>query len=227
MEIDPTRSERELLKAIYRISYAGSEAHTSEIAARLGVTAGTVTTGVKRLADRKLVSHRPYRGVELTQSGRAMAISIIRRHRIVERFLADVLHYDWRDSDRLAAKFEHHLPAEVENRMFEVLNEPATCPHGFPIPERESSEVIELRRLTELDPGDNAVIALPGDLSGEVVQFLDSLGVRPGVSVELREKQPFDGPIVLRVDGEDRTMGEGLASRIHVLPHAGAVEAES
>lgn len=219
MDVELSRAERELLKAIYRISHAESEAHTSEIASQLGVTAGTVTTGVKKLADRSLVAHRPYKGVELTPAGKVIAISIIRRHRIVERFLSDMLGYDWHDSDRLAASFEHHLPQEVEERMFRALQSPTTCPHGFPIPEPESSDVIELRRLTELSPGDAAVIALPGDLAADVLQFLDSLGVRPGVEIELREKQPFDGPVVLRVDGHDHTVGEGLASRIQVLPN--------
>ncbi len=218
MEPRLSRSERELLKVIYRINHDGSPAHTSDIASRLGVTAGTVTTGVKRLAEQRLIVHRPYRGVELTTLGRIVAIAIIRRHRIVERFLADMLGYDWQDSDRLAAKFEHHIPEEVEERMFETMGQPTTCPHGFPIPEKESNEVIELRRLNELHPGDAAVIALPGDLGSDVVAFLDELGVRPGAAIELREKLPFDGPIVVRVNGEDRTVGESLAARIHVLP---------
>jgi DtxR family Mn-dependent transcriptional regulator len=86
------------------------------------------------------------------------------------------------------------------------------------------SELGEPLRLTELAPGDAAVIALPGDMDGEVVAFLDTLGVRPGVQIELREKHPFDGPVVVRVNGEDRTVGEKLADRIHVVPGVGTEE---
>jgi DtxR family Mn-dependent transcriptional regulator len=207
-----------LLKALYRLSQQGSEAHTSDVAEQLGVTPGTVTAGVKRLADRKLAIHRPYRGVELTATGRLLAISVIRRHRIVERFLADMLQYSWQDADRLAKSFEHQVPQEVEDRLFNALGQPDSCPHGFPIPVHDAHELPTPRRLTELAVGDTAVVALPSDMDGEVVLFLDTLGVRPGVQVQLRERQPFDGPVVVRVDGEDRTVGETLADRIHVVP---------
>src|SRR3954470_16578832 len=117
--MDPTtlsRSERETLKAIYRLTRDGSEAQTGALADALGVTPGTVTVAVKRLADRDLVDHRPYKGVELTVVGRREAVGAIRRHRIVERFLADMLGYAWNEADRLAGAFEHDLPQEVEDR---------------------------------------------------------------------------------------------------------------
>jgi DtxR family Mn-dependent transcriptional regulator len=200
------------------MSQNGAEAHTSEVAEQLGLAPGTVTMGVKRLAERGIVIHRPYIGVELTPSGRLLALSVIRRHRIVERFLADMLGYEWHDADRLAKHFEHQIPQEVEDRLFAALNNPETCPHGFLIPAPNGSELGEPLRLTELAPGDAAVIALPNDMDGEVVAFLDTLGVRPGVQIELREKHPFDGPVVVRVNGEDRTVGEKLADRIQVVP---------
>ncbi|MGH2686280.1 MAG: metal-dependent transcriptional regulator, partial [Actinomycetota bacterium] len=129
-----SKSERETLKAIYRLTRDGSEAQTGALADALGVTPGTVTVGVKRLAERGLVDHRPYKGVDLTDTGRQAAVGAIRRHRIVERFLADMLGYAWNEADRLAAAFEHDLPVEVEGRLFVALDRPATCPHGFPIP---------------------------------------------------------------------------------------------
>lgn len=218
MNVDLSKSERELLKTLYRLSQENAEAHTSAVAARLGVTPGTVTAGVKRLADRGVVIHRPYRGVELTDDGRALAIAIIRRHRIVERFLADSLGYDWQEADRVALQLEHHVPKEVEERMFDVMGEPTSCPHGFPIPAPESRDLPSSRRLSDLEPGERAIIALPGNMETEAVQFLDTLGMRPGVRVQLREKQPFGGPIVIYVDGADHALGERLAERIHVVP---------
>jgi DtxR family transcriptional regulator, Mn-dependent transcriptional regulator len=216
MITDLSKSEREALKAIYRHTKSGSEAHTGDLAETLGVTPGTVTATVKRLADRGLVDHRPYHGVTFTDDGRLHAVAAIRRHRIVERFLADQLAYSWSEADRLAPTFEHELPDEVEERMFQVLGRPATCPHGFPIPDREQDTIPEMPALYDLEAGDIAEIALPSSTDPEIVSFLADLGVRPGVQIEVREKHPFDGPVVLVVDGMDRTLGERIARHIYV-----------
>ncbi|MET1003231.1 MAG: metal-dependent transcriptional regulator [Acidimicrobiia bacterium] len=214
-----TKSDREALKAIYRLSTDGG-AHTGELAERLGLSPGTVTTTVKRLADRGLVDHKPYHGVELTDGGRQAAITAIRRHRIVERFLADMLGYAWNEADRLATAFEHELPQEVEDRLYVALDRPESCPHGFPIPAKETANLPIMPPLYDLEPGDVAVVAVPGSTDPEIVAFLDTLGLRPGVRVEVKEKHPFDGPLVLRVDGNDRTLGATVANQVYVQKSA-------
>ncbi len=219
MDGDLTKSERETLKAIWRLTsspVADGGARTGDLAAGLAVSPGTVTATVKRLADRGLVAHTPYRGVELTDPGRRLAMGVVRCHRIVERFLADMLGYSWSEADRLAPMFEHQLPQEVEDRLFVALDRPATCPHGFPIPGTGSDRLPEMPPLYELEPGERAVVALPGSTDPDVAMFLDGLGVRPGVEVEVREKHPFDGPLVVSVDGSDRTFGEKMARQILV-----------
>jgi DtxR family transcriptional regulator, Mn-dependent transcriptional regulator len=216
-----SKSEREMLKAIYRLTRDRSDAQTGALADALGVTPGTVTVAVKRLAERGLVEHRPYKGVELTPDGRRAAVGAIRRHRIVERFLADMLGYAWNEADRLAGAFEHDLPQEVEARLFVALHRPSTCPHGFPIPEPEVAEIPDMPPLYDLEPGDVAVVAVPGSTDPAVVDFLGTLGLRPGVLVEVREKHPFDGPLVLRVDGSDRTIGSTVAHQVFVRKQDG------
>ncbi len=214
-----SRSERETLKAIYRLSGLADDtaaAHTGDLAQALGVSPGTATAIIKRLADRGLAEHKPYRGVLLTQEGRAAAVAAIRRHRIAERFLSDMLGYPWNEADRLAATFEHELPQEVEERLYVALHRPATCPHGFPIPQPAEADIPDLPPLYDLEPGDVAVVAVPGATDDEVVAFLETLGLRPGVRVEVREKHPFDGPLVLVVDGHQRTVGEKVARQVHV-----------
>ena len=211
-----SKSERETLKAVYRLSKDGDGAHTGDVAGALGVSPGTATATVKRLAERGLLDHRPYKGVALTRSGRRAAVSAMRRHRIVERFLADMLGYAWNEADRLAGSFEHDLPQEVEDRLFVALHRPSTCPHGFPIPEPETADMPALPPLYELEPGQAAVVAVPGSTDPEMVAFLDTLGLRPGVRIEVHEKHPFDGPIVLQVDGHRRTVGEKVARQIYV-----------
>src|SRR5215213_513522 len=211
-----SKSERETLKSLYRLSRDGQDAHTGALAEVLGVSPATATATVKRLAERGLLDHKLYRGVELTSTGRAAAVAAIRRHRIVERFLADMLGYAWNEADRLATSFEHELPQEVEDRIFVALDRPATCPHGFPIPAPETDDLPDLPPLYELEPGDVAVVAVPGSTDPEVIAFLDTLGLHPGGRVEVKEKHPFDGPLVLRVDGKDRTLGEKVAHHIYV-----------
>ena len=223
MDPSPTRSERETLKAIYRLTRERAEAQTGALADALGVAPGTVTVTVKRLADRHLVDHRPYHGVILTAPGRRAAVAAIRRHRIVERFLADMLGYAWNEADRLAGTFEHDLPQEVEDRIFLALDRPATCPHGFPIPALEAVDIPAMPPLYALEPGDVATVAVPGSTDPEVVAFLDTMGLRPGVSVEVREKHPFDGPLVLRVAGRDRTLGATVANQVFVRPTRGTL----
>ena len=225
MTSDLSKSERETLKAIYRHTRPhGSdapaddqrEAHTGDLADTLGVSPGTVTATVKRLAERGLVDHRPYHGVRFTDEGRRAAVASIRRHRIVERFLADMLGYAWNEADRLATSFEHELPQEVEDRLFVALDRPMNCPHGFPIPAKETAELPLMPRLYALEVGDTAVVAVPGSTDPEIVAFLDTLGLRPGVVVEVKEKHPFDGPLVLRVDGKERTLGSTVANQVYV-----------
>jgi len=211
-----SKSEREALKAMYRLTKDGDTAHTGDLADALGVSPGTSTTTIKRLADRGLVDHKPYKGVGLTRRGRRLAVAAIRRHRIVERFLADMLGYAWNEADRLATSFEHELPQEVEDRLFVALDRPASCPHGFPIPKPEVADIPVLPPLYALEPGDVAIVAVPGSTDPDVVRFLDGLGLRPGVEIEVKEKHPFDGPLVLRVDGHDRTVSERVANQIFV-----------
>ncbi len=211
-----TRTEREALKAIYRFTRDGSEAHTGTLADRLGLSPGTVTTLVKRLADRGLVDHRPYQGVTFTDAGRQAAVAAIRRHRIVERFLADMLGYAWNEADELAVSFEHDLPDEVTERLYVALHRPDTCPHGFPIPRAEAHDVPNTPELYDLEPGDVAEVAVSGSTDAEILSFLGTLGVVPGVEVAVVEKHPFDGPLVVRIDGQTRTIGQRVARQVYV-----------
>lgn len=211
-----SRSEREMLKGIYRLITRDGEAHTGDLAEALGVSPSTVTTGVKRLSERGLVDHVPYQTIELTDAGSVAAVACIRRHRIVERFLADMLGYAWNEADRLAASFEHELPQEVEDRIFTALDHPDSCPHGFPIPEPATGVIATLPPLYSLEPGDRAVVAVPGSTDPEVAAFLNGLGLVPGGQVEVKEKHPFDGPLVVAVGGTDCTLGSTVANQVYV-----------
>ena len=167
----------------------------------------------KRSSD---VDHRPYQGVTFTARGQQMAIAAIRRHRIVERFLADMLGYAWNQADKLAVGFEHELPDEVLERLYVALHRPLTCPHGFPIPTAEDADLPATPALYDLEPNEVAEVALSGSTDPELVTFLGTLGLVPGVEVVVVEKHPFDGPLVLTVAGKDRTLGATVANNIFV-----------
>jgi DtxR family Mn-dependent transcriptional regulator len=127
-----------------------------------------------------------------------------------------MLGYAWNEADRLAGSFEHDLPQEVEDRIFLALDRPATCPHGFPIPPLEAADMPVMPPLYALEPGDIATVAISGSTDPDIVAFLDTLGLRPGVKVEVKEKHPFDGPLILRVSGKDRTLGSAVAIQVYV-----------
>jgi DtxR family Mn-dependent transcriptional regulator len=154
--------------------------------------------------------------VSFTDNGRRTAIAAIRRHRIVERFLSDMLGYAWNEADALAVSFEHELPTEVVDRLFVALDRPATCPHGFPIPDVADNDLPATPQLYSLQPGDVATVAVSGSTEGDIVTFLENLGVVPGAEVRVVEKHPFDGPLVVEVEGQSRTLGERVARQVYV-----------
>ncbi len=220
MDSELTRSQRAALREIWRRTGAPGEwARTGDLAAALGVSPATATAMVKRLVAQGLVEHVPYRGVGLTPTGGRLAAAVVRRHRVVERFLADLLGYGWAEADRLAPRFEHDLLQEVEDRLYDVLGQPSTCPHGFPIPDLGSDGLPPLAQLYDLEPGQRAVVALSSSVGPAMVEFLGEMGLVPGAEVEVLSRQPFGGPLLIRVAGVERALGEraGRQVRVHAV----------
>jgi len=212
-----TAQDRETLKAISVFGEDGTTVRPGRLVAGLDVSPATVTARLKRLHDLGLADHVPYAGVTLTEQGIKVTVTIIRRHRIVERFLVDMLGYGWEEAEELAPHFEHALPRDVVQRLYETLGKPETCPHGFPIPSPDSDSLPMLRSLVELDPGDVAEIAVPSNTDPEVVEYLAELGVHPGVRIKVKDKLPFDGPVTITVNGVDQTVGNKLARMLSVM----------
>ncbi|GBC93767.1 Iron-dependent repressor IdeR [bacterium HR15] len=127
-------SVEDYLKAILHLSEGGELVSTTALAQRLDCTPAAVTQMCKSLAQQGLVQHQPYRGVRLTEQGRAYAEEIVRHHRLLERYLCDHLGFSPEDAHAEAERLEHHISEEFEDRIAQLMNEPATCPHGQPIP---------------------------------------------------------------------------------------------
>jgi DtxR family transcriptional regulator, Mn-dependent transcriptional regulator len=206
------------VKVIYSLTLEHHQtASTSEIADRLGITAGSVSTMVKRMDASGLVEHVPYRGVRLTPAGRHLALSVIRRHRLLELFLATSLDIPWEDVHRYADALEHAVDAELVELIAAKLGDPVADPHGDPIPNREL-EVDDRTQPTiaDLDPGERARIARVSDSDPAMLTYLTSRGIGIGDQLELIDRQPFDGPCDVRISKRTHSLGLKLAQAIRV-----------
>jgi DtxR family Mn-dependent transcriptional regulator len=208
------------LKTIYELSSGDTPVGTNGIAAALKIAAPSVSGMLRRLARQGLVTHEPYKGVELTRDGRRAALRTIRRHRVIESYLTQALGYPWDRVHDEAERLEHSASDELIDRMAAAIGEPETDPHGAPIPSRDGTLTAEpsLETLAELGPGDPARIARVSDRDGEQLRYLATLGIRIGAEVQVVSREPYDGPIAIRIGARRRIIGSELARRILVEP---------
>lgn len=207
----------EYLECIYKLEEKSRTARTSEIVKSLGVSPGTVTNTLRRLKRKGYIVHSPYKGVRLTEKGRKVAIGVIRRHRLSERLLTDLLNLEWEKSHDIACRLEHSISEEVAILLEKALNNPKTCPHGNPIPTiggkiSEESCV----PLSSLMAGNHCEVVKVTDESIELLQYLKSIGLIPGAEIEILNIEPFDGPITIRVGTRQQALSRTVASVIQV-----------
>lgn len=205
-------------KAIYVLETRGDEpVSTNALAARLGVTPGSVSAMIKKLDEAELVTHTPYRGVRLTEAGRRTALEVIRHHRLLELFLAEVLEMPWDRVHQEAEVLEHVLSTELEEIIAAKLGNPTHDPHGDPIPTPDFQiEELETRSLADLQPGDTGVFVRVSDSDPAMLRYLGERGVTPGAELEVIERQPFGGPLFVRVGQDVHPLGGDLAQAMRV-----------
>src|SRR3954447_4971233 len=205
-------------KAIYVLETRGDEpVSTNALAERLGVTPGSVSAMIKKLDDADLVTHTPYRGVRRPAAGRRTALEVIRHHRLLELFLAEVLEMPWDRVHQEAEVLEHVLSTELEQIIAEKLGNPTRDPHGDPIPGPDFEiEERETRSLADLQPGDEGVFVRVSDSEPEMLRYLGDRGVTPGSSFEVLERQPFGGPLFVRFGSDVHPLGGELAEAMRV-----------
>src|SRR3954465_8221404 len=205
-------------KSIYVLETRGSEpVSTTALAERLNVTAGSVSAMIKKLAELDLVPPPPYRGVRLTPQGRRTALEVIRHHRLLELFLAEVLEMPWDRVHQEAEVLEHVLSTELEEIIAEKLGNPTRDPHGDPIPSAEFEiEEGETRSLADLQPGNGGVFGRVSAPEPEMLRYLGDRGVTPGQSFEVVDRQPFGGPLFVRFGRDVHPLGGELAEAMRV-----------
>ena len=209
-------------KAIYALeTRTSSPVSTTKLAERLGVTPGSVSAMLKKLDGRGLVELEPYKGVRLTETGRTVALEVIRHHRLLERYLADELGVPWDRVHAEAEVLEHVLSEELEERMAAKLGDPTRDPHGDPIPTRDL-ELLEEETigLDELEPGEQGRFVRVSDSDPEMLRYLAAQEIGIGESFEVVEHHPFDGPIVVRFGSTEHALGRTLARAMRVVAHA-------
>ncbi len=205
-------------KAIYALELReGDTVSTNALADRMGVTAASASGMVKRLGELGLVEHQPYHGVSLTEDGRRVALEVMRHHRLLELYLVETLGVPWDRVHQEAEVLEHVLSEELEELIAVKLGDPTHDPHGDPIPTRDLRiEEGATQSLQALEVGARGTFARVSDSDPEMLRFLAERGIAPGDSLEIIDKQPFDGPLFVRFGDHVQVLGGALARAMRV-----------
>jgi DtxR family Mn-dependent transcriptional regulator len=221
MTLEVSSAVQDYAKAIYSLEQRceGGAVSTNALAERLGVSAASASSMVKRLDGLGLVEHAPYKGVALTERGLKVALEVLRHHRLLERFLAEELGVPWDRVHDEAEVLEHVLSEELEELIAVKLGHPTIDPHGDPIPTVDL-EIVEpvTVGMDGLDVGDHGLFVRVSDSDPEMLRYLGARGIAPGETFEIVDKQPFGGPIFARFGGTAAVhpLGGRLASAMRV-----------
>jgi DtxR family Mn-dependent transcriptional regulator len=218
-----TEAVEDALKAIFKLAGRCEPATTSGLAAQLGVTAPTVSVMLKRLEAHGLVLRREDHSAELTAHGADHARAVVRRHRLLETFLASALNVPWDQVHAEADVLEHAVSDRLLARIDDYLGHPTADPHGDPIPPPAGGHSEGWgQRLDKAAPGTAFQVDRVDDRDSAALRYLADIGVRPGVTVEIVEQAPFGGPLWLRVDGHEQALGDVLTTLVYGTPADGA-----
>jgi DtxR family transcriptional regulator, Mn-dependent transcriptional regulator len=214
-----TAPVEDYLKAIYTIGRGTGAAATNEIAQRLALAPASVSGMVRRLADQGLLAYERYHGVKLTETGRRAALRTLRRHRVIEAYLAQALGYPWDGVHAEAERLEHAASDELVDRMAATMGEPEVDPHGAPIPTRDGAvDETEYTSLAELGVGTPGVVVRVADEDPAMLRYLAELSVVPGKRVTVKSRAPYGGPITLVVGRAEISVGPALAAHVLTAP---------
>jgi DtxR family Mn-dependent transcriptional regulator len=204
MAVQASPATEEYLQAVYTLADEGGQVISARLAEFLHISPAAVSEMVHRLERDGLVTLDARKEVRFTERGYAAASSIVRRHRLAERMLVDLLGYDWWKTHEEAERIEHAMSPEMEERLTKVLGDPQTCPHGNPMPGTAPRPTRPLERLAT---GERATVErIPDQFEHEpgFLEYLDSQGVKPGVTVEMVERSA--DTLRVRVGDKIRTL---------------------
>lgn len=208
---------QDYLKMILTLEEAGLPASNQVLAERLSVAPASVTGMLRRLAELRLIIYAPYKGADLTNAGRKVAVEVLRHHRLLETYLAEALGFSWDQVHPEAERLEHVISEEFEDRLFELLGRPTHDPHGDPIPDRDGTfPVSPEATLATAKAGAAVVVSRVATQEPEILRYLTACGLVIGAEVSVLEQVPHDGPVRVRAGGAETSLDRELASRIRV-----------
>lgn len=220
----------EYLAAIYKLGQNDQRVTTTALAEKMHVSPAAVSSMLKRLEESALIERSTPHGIMLCEQGRLGALQLIRRHRLLEVFLVEIMGFTWDQVDVEAHRLEHSISAEFEERMDRLCDLPTHCPHGDPIPRKDGSmPADELTPMLEMKPGEGGVLRRVGFNDASVLRYLRRLNLVPGQELRLIERAPFNGPVTLEVlfaqsgnNGQSvqtQVLGNELADQLFIALH--------
>ena len=209
-----TGSKENYLKTIYKLGGQFKQISNKDISQAMNISASSVTEMIKKLLQDGFVEYELYQGVQLTKTGIEEAMKVVRRHLLWEVFLVDKLGYKWDEVDKVAELLEHVTDKQLEDKLDKYLDFPNTCPHGTRIL-KLNEEVIIYKSLDTLSVGDSGIIRRFEDIK-EVLNYVDTLGLKMGDEIEVLNLAPYNGPITLKLKNKDIVIGREAANKIYI-----------
>jgi DtxR family Mn-dependent transcriptional regulator len=213
-----TSSEENYLKAIYHLEIdVDKGVSTNAIAEKLVTKASSVTDMVKKLSEKELIIYKKYQGVTLTNFGKKIASSIVRKHRLWDVFLVEKLNFSWDEVHDVAEQLEHIKSPKLINQLDIFLGFPSQDPHGDPIPDKDGNlKVVEKSLLSTLLKNESGICVGVNDSSSEFLQFLDKKGITLGKQIKVLEKENFDGSLFITIDQKKLSISNKIANNLYI-----------
>jgi DtxR family transcriptional regulator, Mn-dependent transcriptional regulator len=213
-----TAAHEDYLKAIYLLKSQGIEVTNSALAHHMDVSPASTTNMVKKLAELKLVEYAPYQSMELTQAGERVALEVLRHHRLIELYLHQELNLPWEQVHAEAERLEHVMSEALEDAISQKLGNPSVDPHGDPIPTKKGKiDQISGAPLSDASLNQRCRLVRVLMQDEERLRYLGTLGLYPNVAVRVLEKAPFDGPLLIDVEGEHHALAYEMAKQLLVV----------
>jgi len=213
-----TFSEENYLKTIFHLTVvSNSEVSTNAIAEMMETKASSVTDMIKKLAEKDLVNYKKYQGVSLTNKGKLVAKTIVRRHRLWEVFLVEKLDFSWDEIHEVAEQLEHIKSEKLVRELDRFLGFPKRDPHGDPIPDSEGNfTVLNKVLLSDLKKGESGIFVGVKDSSTTFLQFLDKRNIALGSEIKIIEKEPFDQSVLIKIIDEELRVSNLISGNIYI-----------
>ena len=210
------------LKVIYNLTEDGGMAKTTDIASAMDIAPASVTEMIHKLSDKGYVRHEPYKGVVLRPRGMKIACKVSRKHRLLERFLADFVGVSGKSRHEQACKMEHALTDEAEKNLCRIMHHPTECPHGRRIPKCDRSTTCEKctstdTPLSEIAEGQRVIISHLMSRNQDELCSMLSMGFVPGAEVRVEKKIPMGGPIIVSLKGTKVAIARDRGNLLHVM----------